>query len=155
MSCLSQQSEETKSSDKNGPYGIISAVAISFVVGWGYLLGITFAVTDLTHALDTANDAHGYAIAQVFYDAFKNRYGSGVGGIVCLGVVAVAVFFCGMSSITSNSRSALNLVYCYHTHAHVPSSVYACVHSSLACVCTLMTCTVGMCTKETHVLSKH
>ncbi|KAK6122304.1 hypothetical protein DH2020_043924 [Rehmannia glutinosa] len=31
---------------------------------------------------------------------------SGTGGIVCLGVVAVAIFFCGMSSITSNSRMA-------------------------------------------------
>ncbi|MCO5608156.1 hypothetical protein L7F22_062362 [Adiantum nelumboides] len=99
-------SEETKSSDKNGPYGIISAVVISWVVGWGYLLGITYAVTDLHHVLDTANDAGGYAVAQVFYDAFKDRYGSGTGGIICLGVVAVAIFFCGMSSITSNSRMA-------------------------------------------------
>ncbi|KAH7424845.1 hypothetical protein KP509_11G027600 [Ceratopteris richardii] len=99
-------SEETKASDKNGPYGIVSAVSISLVVGWGYLLGITYAVTDLNHVLDPSNDAAGYAVAQVFYDAFKNRYGSGTGGIACLGVVAVAIFFCGMSSITSNSRMA-------------------------------------------------
>jgi amino acid transporter len=100
--CL--QSEETKSSDRSGPYSIISAVIVSIVVGYAYLVGVTFAVTDLEHVLDVTNDANGYAVAQVFYDAFRNRYGSGTGGILCLGVVAVAIFFCGMSSITSNSR---------------------------------------------------
>ncbi|PSR87766.1 Amino-acid permease [Actinidia chinensis var. chinensis] len=98
--------EETKSADKNGPRGIISAIGISILVGWGYLLGITFAVTDIPSLLSKNNDAGGYAIAEVFYQAFKSRYGSGVGGIICLGVVAVAIFFCGMSSITSNSRMA-------------------------------------------------
>lgn len=98
------QSEETKSSDKNGAYGILSAIVISVVVGWAYILGITFAVVDPQHLLDPDNDTAGYAIAQVFYDVFKSRYGSGVGGIVCLGVVAMAIWFCGMGSITSNSR---------------------------------------------------
>lgn len=98
------QTEETKSADINGPKGIISAIGISILVGWGYLLGITFAVTDIPSLLNTDNDAGGYAIAEVFYLAFKRRYGSGAGGIICLGVVAVAIFFCGMSSITSNSR---------------------------------------------------
>ncbi|XP_057477383.1 amino-acid permease BAT1 homolog isoform X2 [Actinidia eriantha] len=98
--------EETKSADKNGPRGIISAIGISILVGWGYLLGITFAVIDIPSLLSENNDAGGYAIAEIFYQAFKGRYGSGVGGIICLGVVAVAIFFCGMSSITSNSRMA-------------------------------------------------
>ncbi|XP_042496542.1 amino-acid permease BAT1 homolog isoform X1 [Macadamia integrifolia] len=98
--------EETKDADKNGPKGIISAIGVSIVVGWAFLLGITFAVTNIPYLLSSDNDAGGYAIAQVFYQAFKNRYGSGVGGIVCLGVVSVAIFFCGMSSMTSNSRMA-------------------------------------------------
>ncbi|MQL70833.1 hypothetical protein Taro_003118 [Colocasia esculenta] len=98
--------EETKNADKNGPKGIISAIGISIIVGWGYLLGITFAVTNIPYLLSTDNDAGGYAIAEVFYLAFKSRYGNGVGGIICLGVVAVAIFFCGMSSVTSNSRMA-------------------------------------------------
>lgn len=105
--CL--QSEETKSSDKNGAYGILSAIIISLVVGWGYLLGLCFVVIDPAALLDTANDAGGYAVAQIFYNVFRDRYGSGTGGIVCLGIVAVAIWFCGMSSITSNSRLVLNL----------------------------------------------
>ncbi|KAL4178981.1 hypothetical protein AMTRI_Chr13g117850 [Amborella trichopoda] len=98
--------EETKNADKNGPKGIISAIGISIIVGWAYLLGITFAVTDIPSLLNTENHAGGYAIAEVFYLAFKERFGSGTGGIICLGVVAVAIFFCGMSSVTSNSRMA-------------------------------------------------
>ncbi|PNT72363.1 hypothetical protein BRADI_2g43062v3 [Brachypodium distachyon] len=98
--------EETKNADRNGPIGIISAIGISIVVGWGYILGITFAVKDIPYLLSPDNEAGGYAIAEVFYLAFKSRYGSGVGGIVCLGIVAVAIYFCGMSSVTSNSRMA-------------------------------------------------
>ncbi|XP_059452021.1 amino-acid permease BAT1 homolog isoform X1 [Corylus avellana] len=98
--------EETKSADKNGPRGIISSIGISIIVGWGYILGITFAVTNISYLLDENNDAGGYAIAEIFYQAFKSRYGNGVGGIICLGVVGVAIFFCGMSSVTSNSRMA-------------------------------------------------
>jgi hypothetical protein len=79
-------------------------VVISVIVGWGYLVGITYAVVDVPHLLDPANDAGGYAIAQVFYEVFNDRYGHGLGGILCLGVVAGAIFLCGMSSITSNSR---------------------------------------------------
>uniref|UniRef100_A0A803LJF7 Uncharacterized protein n=1 Tax=Chenopodium quinoa TaxID=63459 RepID=A0A803LJF7_CHEQI len=96
--------EETKDAAKNGPKGIISAIVISIIVGWGYIVGITFSVTDIPYLLSSENDAGGYAIAEVFYLAFKSRYGSGTGGIICLCVVAVAVFFCGMSSMTSNSR---------------------------------------------------
>ncbi|WVY97964.1 hypothetical protein V8G54_030115 [Vigna mungo] len=73
---------------------------------WGYILGITFAVTDIHYLLSEDNDAGGYAIAEVFYQAFKKRYGNGSGGIVCLVIVGVAIFFCGMSSVTSNSRMA-------------------------------------------------
>ncbi|XP_047321388.1 amino-acid permease BAT1 homolog isoform X1 [Impatiens glandulifera] len=99
-------SEETKNADENGPKGIITSIGVSIIVGWGYLLGITFAVTDIPYLLSSENDAGGYAIAEVFYLSFKDRYGTGVGGIICLGIVAVAIFFCGMSSMTSNSRMA-------------------------------------------------
>ncbi|PON34189.1 Amino acid/polyamine transporter, partial [Parasponia andersonii] len=98
--------EETKNADTNGPKGIISSIGISIIVGFGYILGITFAVTNIPSLLDENNDAGGYAIAEIYYQAFKSRYGNGVGGIICLGVVAVAIFFCGMSSVTSNSRMA-------------------------------------------------
>ncbi|XP_042964746.1 amino-acid permease BAT1 homolog [Carya illinoinensis] len=36
--------EETKNADKNGPRGIISSIGISIIVGWGYILGVTFPI---------------------------------------------------------------------------------------------------------------
>ncbi|KAI4313877.1 hypothetical protein L6164_026824 [Bauhinia variegata] len=110
--------EETKNADRNGPKGIISAIGISIIVGWAYILGITFAVTDISYLLSQNNDAGGYAIAEIFYLAFKRRYGNGVGGIICLAVIAVAIFFCGMSSVTSNSR----MVYAFSRDGAMPLS---------------------------------
>ncbi|GAB2280027.1 Mitochondrial branched-chain amino acid (BCAA) aminotransferase [Dionaea muscipula] len=98
--------EETKNSDKNGPIGMLNGIGLSIIVGWLYILGITFAVTNIPYLLSADNDAGGYAIAEVFYLAFKSRHGSGVGGIFCLIIVAVAIFFCGLSLVTSNSRMA-------------------------------------------------
>ncbi|PKA61350.1 Amino-acid permease BAT1 like [Apostasia shenzhenica] len=112
--------EETKSADINGPKGIISAIAISIIAGWGYLLGITFAVTNIPYLLSSENEAGGYAIAEVFYIAFKSRYGHGVGGLICLGVIAVAIFLCGLSSVTSNSRMA----YAFSRDEAMPLSSY-------------------------------
>lgn len=112
--------EETKNADKNGPYGIISAIVISIIVGWGYILGITFAVTNIPDLLSSTNDAGGYAIAEIFYQSFKNRYGNGTGGIICLGVIAVAIFFCGMSSVTSNSR----MTYAFSRDGAMPFSEF-------------------------------
>ncbi|KAK4479904.1 hypothetical protein RD792_015448 [Penstemon davidsonii] len=112
--------EETKDADVNGPKGIISSIGISIIVGWGYILGITFAVTNIPHLLSSNNDAGGYAIAEIFFQVFKSRYGNGIGGIICLGIVAVAIFFCGMSSMTSNSR----MVYAFSRDGAMPLSTF-------------------------------
>jgi hypothetical protein len=79
-------------------------VALSSIFGWIYLVALTSIVTDIPYLLSTDNDAGGYAIAQALYTTFQLRYGSGIGGLVCLGVVAVAIFLCGVACITSNSR---------------------------------------------------
>lgn len=98
------QSEETKDADKNGPQGIVSAIGRAVIAGWAYVLGITFAVRDIPNLLSENNDSGGHAIAQIYYEAFMSRYGSGVGAVICLGIAGLAVFFAGMSSLTSNSR---------------------------------------------------
>jgi amino acid transporter len=100
------QTEETKNADRSGPMGIVASVALASVFGWVYLVALTSAVTDdIPYLLDAGNDAGGYAVAQALYDAFRRRFGSGVGGIVCMGIVAVAVFICGSTNVTSDSRS--------------------------------------------------
>ncbi|KAG8366665.1 hypothetical protein BUALT_Bualt17G0103200 [Buddleja alternifolia] len=101
---MASYTEETKDADKNGPKGIKCSIGISIAVGWCYIIGITYAATNIPHILNPDNDAGGYSIAEIFYEAFKSKYGNGMGGILCLCMVAAAIFFCGMSSITSNSR---------------------------------------------------
>lgn len=41
---------------------------------------------------------------QVVWDAFAARYGDGMRSIALLVIPLVGQFFCGMASITSNSR---------------------------------------------------
>lgn len=110
--------EETRASDKNGAYGILSSIIIAIVVGYAYILGLTFVVIDPAELLDTGNDAGGYAVAQLFYQVFKDRYGSGTGGVVCLGVIAGAVYLCCVSCVTSNSR----MVYAFSRDGALPLS---------------------------------
>lgn len=84
--------------------GIITSVALASIFGWIYLLTLTSAVTDIPYLLSPDNDAGGNAIAQALYITFHRRYGSGIGGLVCLAVVAVAIFLGGCACVTSNSR---------------------------------------------------
>jgi len=100
------QSEETKNAAWSGPMGIVVSVALSSVFGWIYLVSLTSIVTNIPALLDPSNDAGGNAIAQALYTAFRSRFGSGAGGIVCLAAMAVAIFLCGTASVTSNSRCA-------------------------------------------------
>ncbi|TVU34715.1 hypothetical protein EJB05_16562 [Eragrostis curvula] len=96
--------EETKNADWSGPMGIITSVALSSMFGWIYLVALTSIVTDIPYLMNPQNDAGGYAIAQSLYNTFHRRYGSGVGGLVCLGIISTATFLCGSACVTSNSR---------------------------------------------------
>ncbi|TVU48056.1 hypothetical protein EJB05_07678, partial [Eragrostis curvula] len=96
--------EETKNADWSAPMGIVTSVGLSSLFGWIYLVALTSIMTDISYLLNPQNDAGGYAIAQSLYNTFHRRYGSGVGGLVCLGIIATATFLCGIGCITSNSR---------------------------------------------------
>ncbi|GAA0151493.1 hypothetical protein Leryth_018946 [Lithospermum erythrorhizon] len=111
-------SEETKDAERNGPKGIIGTIGISALAGWAYILGLTFAAKDIPYILSSNNESGGYATAQIFYQAFKNRYGNGLGGIICMCIPAVGVFFGGMSCITSNSR----MLYAFSRDKAMPFS---------------------------------
>ncbi|KAL6640745.1 hypothetical protein ACP70R_021868 [Stipagrostis hirtigluma subsp. patula] len=47
-----------------------TGMAQSLIVGWGYILGLTFAMKDIPYLLSPENDAGGYAIAEAFYLSF-------------------------------------------------------------------------------------
>jgi len=107
--------EETHDADISGPNGIWRSVVVSVIFGWILLLGVWHAVQGstgydnaLSFQLATANVA---APAQIFLDAVGKSW-----AIFMLLIVLGAQFFCGMSSVTANSR----MIYAFSRDGAVP-----------------------------------
>ena len=95
--------EETHDADVSGPNGIWKSIVISVVFGYILLLGVWYALNPdggytsaLSFQLETANIA---APAAIFLDSFGESL-----AIFALLIVMGAQFFCGMASVTTNSR---------------------------------------------------
>ena len=86
--------EETHDPTRNAPWGIFLSVAVSGVVGWALLIGVTLAIGDL-HAAAAADNPFIFVLRA----ALGTRAGSAL-----VWVAMVAMWFCGLSSVTSNSR---------------------------------------------------
>jgi amino acid transporter len=87
-------SEETHDPTRNAPWGIFLSVALSGLVGWLLLLGVTLAIGDLGAAAAANNP---------FIFVLRGALGSRLGGAL-VWVAMLAMWFCGLSSVTSNSR---------------------------------------------------
>jgi amino acid transporter len=86
-------SEETHDAAVNAPKGILTAVIASAIAGWVLILGVTLAIPSLPEAIAAKN---------TFLFILEQSLG-GLGtvlGWVCVG----AMWFCGLASVTSNSR---------------------------------------------------
>lgn len=94
--------EETKNAAIAAPRGIVTSVAVSVVGGFILLYSITAAITDKSEAGLTALAASdtGLPPAQVFLDSLN----SPTVAKFLLFIVCIAQFFCGMASVTANSR---------------------------------------------------
>lgn len=88
--------EETHDPTRNAPWGIFLSVAVSAIVGYLMLLVVTLAIPDLQA---TASGAVDNPFIAVLTTALGERLGNAL-VIVVMG----AMWFCGLSSITSNSR---------------------------------------------------
>jgi amino acid transporter len=86
-------SEETHDAAVNAPKGILTAVIASGVAGWVLILGVTLALPSLPGALAAPN-AFLYALEQSL----------GRLGTALVWVCVAAMWFCGLASVTSNSR---------------------------------------------------
>jgi amino acid transporter len=86
------------------------SIAVSIVAGWILLLGVTFAIQDYTGALESET---GVPPAQIFIDAVGET-----GGKALLLIVIVAQLFCGMASVTANSR----MIYAFSRDGALPAS---------------------------------
>jgi amino acid permease (GABA permease) len=100
--------EETRNAAKAGPRGIVNSILVSLVAGWVLLIGLTFAIQD--YAAESGS-ATGVPPAQIFIDA------AGVTTGKFLLLIAIgAQLFCGMASVTANSR----MIYAFARDGAIP-----------------------------------
>jgi len=102
--------EETHGAARSGPRGIVMSILVSLFAGWILLIGITFAIQ---HYATEASAA--VPPAQIFVDAI-GRTGAELLLLVAIG----AQLFCGMSSVTANSR----MIYAFSRDGALPGSAF-------------------------------
>jgi amino acid permease (GABA permease) len=102
--------EETHSAARSGPRGIVMSILVSLFAGWILLIGITFAIQHYSAELTSAT---GVPPAQIFIDAV-----GATGGKLLLLIAIGAQLFCGMSSVTANSR----MIYAFSRDGALPAS---------------------------------
>ena len=86
--------EETHDATRNAPWGIVLSVAVSAIAGWALLLAVTLAIPDLPAAVAAENP---------FLHVLEGALGSRAGGAL-VWLAMAAMWFCGLASVTSNSR---------------------------------------------------
>src|SRR5271165_1656861 len=102
--------EETHNAARSGPRGIVMSILISLIAGWVLLIGITFAIQKANYT----NEATAVvAPAQIWIDSI-GRTGAELLLLVAIG----AQLFCGMSSVTANSR----MIYAFSRDGALPGS---------------------------------
>ena len=99
-------SEETSDPRRHAPWGIVLSVAISGIAGYLLLIAITLAIHTIPVALHTV-DAQGNAVPAVI--AIMQKALGAKAGNAMAALAAVAMWFCGLSGITSSSRSLFAL----------------------------------------------
>jgi len=102
--------EETHNASRSGPRGIVTSIIVSLFAGWILLIGITFAIQHYSAELASPT---GVPPAQIFIDAV-----GATGGKLLLLVAIGAQLFCGMSSVTANSR----MIYAFSRDGALPGS---------------------------------
>ncbi|MBI3504167.1 MAG: amino acid permease [Proteobacteria bacterium] len=86
--------EETMDPRRNAPWGMILAVLVSFVAGYAILLAVTLAIQDLPAAAAAKNP---------FIFVAETALGPAFGkALLC--AILVAMWCCGLSSVTANAR---------------------------------------------------
>jgi amino acid transporter len=102
--------EETHNAAVSGPRGIVWSIIVSLIAGWILLIAVTGAIQD--YAAEASATTPG---AQVFLDAAGHNL-----GLFLLFIIVGAQFYCGMSSVTANSR----MIYAFSRDGAVPGSQF-------------------------------
>jgi amino acid permease (GABA permease) len=102
--------EETHDASNAAPRGIVMSVVVSVVAGFFLLVAITWSIQD--YEAQRTTDL-GLPPAQIFIDAAGQNLGT-----FLLFICMVAQWFCGMASVTANSRMA----YAFSRDGALPGS---------------------------------
>src|SRR3954451_14223341 len=102
--------EETRQASTEAPKGIVASVWVSLLAGWVLLIAVTAAIQSYEGARTSPT---GLPPAQIFIDAAGRHTGE-----FLLLICAVAQFFCGMASVTANSRMS----YAFSPDGALPGS---------------------------------
>jgi amino acid permease (GABA permease) len=102
--------EETHNAARSGPRGIVMSIIVSLIAGWILLIGLTFAIQNYSGELASKT---GVPPAQIFIDATSLTVGK-----LLLLIAIGAQLFCGMSSVTANSR----MIYAFSRDGALPGS---------------------------------
>ena len=102
--------EETQNAAVAGPRGIVWSIVVSLFAGWLLLIGVTSAIQDYGKEVAAVVPP-----AQIFIDATGTTLGT-----LLLFIVVGAQFYCGMSSVTANSR----MIYAFSRDGAVPGSQF-------------------------------
>jgi amino acid permease (GABA permease) len=102
--------EETHNAATAGPRGIVLSIFVSLIAGFVLLVGVTFAIQNYTNEIGALVPP-----AQIFVDAV----GATTGKLLLL-IAIGAQLFCGMSSVTANSR----MIYAFSRDGALPGSAF-------------------------------
>ena len=89
-------SEETKRANVAGPWGMIAAVIGSSLMGWFFLISLITGIHDYEQTVRTKT---GFPVTQVLLDNFGRSW-----TLVLMSCLLMACWFCGLVTVTSNSR---------------------------------------------------
>jgi amino acid permease (GABA permease) len=113
--------EETLNAATSGPKGIVNSIVISLVAGFILLLGVSMAIPHVfpvvIGGVKYANYS-GIAFATVPWATIFQFAAGRVTAEILILIVIGAQFFCGMSSVTANSR----MLYAFSRDGAVPFS---------------------------------
>ncbi|MBI3683181.1 MAG: amino acid permease [Acidobacteria bacterium] len=98
--------EETEDPRRRAPWGIVLSVGVSGVVGFLLLMALTLAIPDIRGVL-SAKDASGNPVPAAIA-ILQSGLGQKAGNAVAA-LASMAMWFCGLATITSASRTLYSL----------------------------------------------
>jgi amino acid transporter len=117
--------EETLDASVSGPKGIVTSIWVSWIAGFILLIGVSVAIPHFVHGFSVTIAGTKYSSYAQFAggvpwgNIFVYATGKVIGELLVL-VVIGAQFFCGIASVTANSR----MLYAFSRDGAVPFSSF-------------------------------